>query len=101
MIRLLLLIPGAALLLLACGPVGYISQVSRRAATAVEEARQAGAERLAPYEFTAATVYLHEARDEAAAAQYQIAIQYGQRAEQLAERAKLLAQERANEAPKP
>jgi hypothetical protein len=57
-----------AALVTGCGPVEYVSQVSRRATTALAQARNEGAERLAPYEYTAASEYLNKAREEAARA---------------------------------
>jgi len=73
---------------LACGPVEYLTQVTRRASSAVEAARAAGADRLAPYEYTSAVEYLHKAREEASAAQFQPAIRFGHKAEEMAEKAR-------------
>jgi len=81
----------------ACGPVEYMSQVTRRASSAVEAARAANAETLAPYEFTSAVQYLHKAREEASAAQFQPALKFGRKAEEMAERARQRAIERARE----
>jgi hypothetical protein len=75
----------------ACGPIEYLSQVSSRAATAVEAAKQAHADRYAPYELTAAEEYLHKAREEGAYAQYQDAIEYGRKSEEMANRARAMA----------
>jgi hypothetical protein len=77
--------------LLGCGPVEYISQVSNRAASAVSAAKLAQADRYAPYEYTAAEEYLHKAREEGGYAEYQDAIEYGQKAEDLANRARAIA----------
>jgi hypothetical protein len=77
--------------LLGCGPVEYISQVGNRAASAVSAAKLAQADRYAPYEFTAAEEYLHKAREEGGYAEYQDAIEYGQKAEDLANRARAIA----------
>ena len=55
---------GTSLALAACGPVGYLQQVHGRARDAVVEARRAGAEHSAPYEFTAAVEYLSKAEEE-------------------------------------
>src|SRR5207253_1939927 len=54
-----------------CGPIEYINQVSLKAASSVAAAKQAGADRYAPYEYTAAEAYLHKAREEAGYAEYQ------------------------------
>jgi Domain of unknown function (DUF4398) len=64
-------IPVSALLLAlaGCGPIGARG-VIREAETAVVRARAAGGERFAPYETTAAELYLQKARDEQGRAQY-------------------------------
>jgi len=79
---------------LGCGPIEYINQVGNRAASAVSAAKLASAERYAPYEYTAAQEYLHKAREEAGHAQYEDAIDYGHKAEDLANRARAIAVER-------
>ncbi len=79
-----------------CGPIGYMQQVHRRAAEAVEEARRAGAETAAPYEFTSAVAYLDKAREEGAGAEYGNAIELGRRAEELALQARAVARRQAN-----
>jgi hypothetical protein len=95
-LRLLRYVPtGAVILALApltaCGPVEYISQVGNKAASAVSSAKLAQADRYAPYEYTAAEEYLHKAREEAGYAEYQDAIEYGRRSEELADRARAIA----------
>jgi hypothetical protein len=77
--------------LAACGPVEYINQVGNRAASAVSAAKLAQADRYAPYEYTAAEEYLHKAREEGGHAEYQDAIEYGRRSEELADRARAIA----------
>jgi hypothetical protein len=77
-----------------CGPIEYVSQVGRRVPAALAQAQQHGAERLAPYEFTAAQEYLRAAQVEATRSSYQRAVQYGRRAEELAVLAEGLARER-------
>ena len=84
--------------LLGCGPVEYISQVGNRAASAVSSAKLAQADRYAPYEYTAAEEYLHKAREEAGYAEYQDAIEYGRKAEDLANRARAIAVSKQAEA---
>ena len=84
-----------------CGPIEYLSQVSNRAASAVAAAKQAHADRYAPYEYTAAEEYLHKAREEAGYAQYQDAIAYGHKSEDLANRARAIAVARSSQAPGP
>jgi hypothetical protein len=71
-----------------CGPVQYISQVTRRAAAEVAAAKSAGAEKYAPYEYTAAVEFLHKAREEAGYADYQAAIRFGNKAEEHAKKAR-------------
>jgi len=82
----------------ACGPVEYINQVGNKAASAVSAAKLASAQRYAPYEYTAAEEYLHKAREEAGYAEYQDAIEYGKRAEDLANRARAIAVSKQAEA---
>ena len=93
---------GAVALLLSaatsgCGPIEYINQVSLKAASALAAAQQAGGDRYAPYEYTAAEEYLHKAREEAGYAEYQDSIEYGRKAEELADRAKAIAATRMNQ----
>jgi hypothetical protein len=71
----------------ACGPVGYLKQVHGRARDAIVEARRAGAEQAAPYEFTTAVEYLTKAEEEGGQGEYQTAIEYGRRSEDFAHRA--------------
>jgi len=87
----------AVMVLAGCGPIGYMQQVHRRASEAVEEARRAGAESAAPYEYTSAVAYLAKAREEGAEAEYGTAIELGRRAEELARQARAIA--RRNVAP--
>ena len=84
--------------LLGCGPVEYISQVGNKAASAVSAAKLAQADRYAPYEFTAAEEYLHKAREEAGYAEYQDAIEFGRKSEDLANRARAIAVSKQAEA---
>ena len=82
----------------ACGPVEYINQVGNKAASAVSAAKLASAQRYAPYEYTAAEEYLHKAREEGGYAEYQDAIEYGKKAEDLANRARAIAVSKQAEA---
>ena len=70
-----------------CGPVGYVSQVTRSAAVAVDEARAAQADRYAPYWWTRATQYLHMAREVAGRADFQGANHFGRLATEAADQA--------------
>jgi len=82
-----------------CGPVEYINQVGNKAASAVSAAKLAQSDRYAPYEYTAAEEYLHKAREEAGHAEYEDAIEYGRRAEELANRARAITVERLAKEP--
>jgi len=70
-----------------CGPIGYVSEVTRRASTAVDQARAAHADKYAPYWWTRATQYLHKARELAAHADFQAANRYGRVATEAATQA--------------
>jgi uncharacterized protein DUF4398 len=85
----------ALLLLVACGPVECLSQVTRRAQTAVNDAREVEAQRYAPYEWESATSYLHKARELGGMADFEAAIECGRKAERFATEARRLALERA------
>ena len=74
-----------------CGPIEYINQVGIKAASAVSAAKLAQADRLAPYEYTAAEEYLHKAREEAAYAGYQEAIEFGRKAEEMANKGRAIS----------
>jgi hypothetical protein len=74
-----------------CGPIEYINQVGVKAAGAVSAAKLAQADRYAPYEYTAAEEYLHKAREEAGYAEYQDAIEFGRKAEELANKGRAIA----------
>src|SRR5258707_15332533 len=80
-----------------CGPIEYINQVGIKAAGAVSAAKLAQADRYAPYEYTAAEEYLHKAREEAAYAEYQDAIEFGRKAEELANRGRAIAVSKLSE----
>ena len=85
----------AALLLLGCGPIEYVNQVTRRASSDVERAKEARADKWAPYEYTLAVEYLHKAREEASFADFQAANRFGRRAAEAAVLATKLATARA------
>lgn len=75
-------------LLTACGPVVYVSEVTRNASDAVEAARAARADKYSPYYWTRATQYLRMAREVAGHADYQGANRFGRLATEAAEKAK-------------
>lgn len=78
-----------------CGPVGYVNTVTRNASTAVDEARAVNAAKFAPYWWTRATEYLHQARVEAASSDWQAANRFGRLAARAAEQARADAIRRA------
>ena len=88
---------GAASVLAAgcVGPIGYVGNVTRNASSAVDEARAVNAARYAPYWWTRATEYLHQARVEAAGSDWQAANRFGRLALAAAEQAKADAIRRA------
>lgn len=89
----------AAALLAACGPISYISTVSVRATRLVSEAKTAEAERYAPYEYWSAVTYLRMAREKAGYADFQVSVDYGDRAVEMARKARQLAAERRQAGP--
>lgn len=89
----------AAALLVACGPISYISTVSVRATRLVSEAKTAEAERYAPYEYWSAVTYLRMAREKAGYADFQVSVDYGDRAVEMARKARQLAAERRQAGP--
>lgn len=89
----------AVLTVAGCGPVQYVSQVTRRASREVAAAKSAGADKYAIYHYTLAVEYLRKAREEAGYADYQAAIRFGKKAETHAIRARKIAEERAGTEP--
>ncbi len=79
-----------------CGPVYYSVNVAG-ASQAVEEARQAGAERTAPYEYFYAEAHLRQAREFAGEAEYQTASDMASVAETYGNRARDIARRRQRE----
>lgn len=73
--------------LAACGPIAYVNEVTRRADDAVDAARRAEADKLAPYWWTRANEYLHKARENAARADFQGANRFGRLAAEAAQQA--------------
>jgi hypothetical protein len=69
----------------ACGPIAYVNEVTRRASGAVESARAAQADKYAPYYWTRATQYLHQAREKAAHSDFQGANRFGRLAAEAGE----------------
>jgi hypothetical protein len=71
----------------ACGPIAYVNQVTRKASDSVEEARAAQADKYAPYYWTRATQYLHQAKVLAAHADFQAANRFGRLADEAGQQA--------------
>ena len=69
----------------ACGPIAYVNEVTRRASTSVDSARAAQADKYAPYYWTRANQYLHQARVAAARADFQGANRFGKLAVKIGE----------------
>lgn len=82
-----------------CGPIVYVSEVTRHASSAVDEARAAHADKYAPYWWTRATQYLEKAREIAAYADFQGANRFGRLATQAANKATEQAQIAEKEPP--
>ncbi|MEZ0314508.1 MAG: DUF4398 domain-containing protein [Myxococcota bacterium] len=82
---LLLLLLGAA-----CSPINATREISA-AQSALTAAKDAGANRLAVYEYTSATEYLHKAREEANYSDYDAARIYAAHARELAQEARARA----------
>lgn len=83
--------------LVGCGPIEYVNQVTRKADSAVEAARAVEADKYAPYYYTLALEYLHKAREEASYADYQAANRFGRAAAKAAIKAKELSLARASD----
>lgn len=71
----------------ACGPIAYVNEVTRRASTSVDAARAAQADKYAPYYWTRANQYLHQARVAAARADFQGANRFGRLATEAGDKA--------------
>ena len=76
-----------ALAFAGCGPIVYVNEVTRNAATKVDEARAAEADKYAPYWWTRAKEYLRKAKELAAHADFQAANRYGRLSSEAAEHA--------------
>ena len=75
-----------------CGPFGYLKKVAKDATKAVADAKNAEAEKYAPYEYWGAVSYLEQAKVLMAYSEYERSFDYGVRAKQLAEEAKTKAE---------
>ena len=77
--------------LAACGPVDYLNTVTLKATRAVANAKAANAEKLAPYEYWSAITYLQMAREKVGYADFEDAVEYGEKSEKMAKKARALA----------
>lgn len=84
--RLLVLVAVAGALC-GCGPVRSTSHLLD-AEVQIQSARTAGAEKLAPYEWTAANLYFHKAREEVSYSDYQAGVDFAEKAVRFANEAR-------------
>ncbi len=85
----------------ACGPIQSSSHLID-ADVQLEAARTAQAEKYAPYEWTAANLYLHKAREEVGYSDFEQAISYAEKATKFAVQAKSAASKSSKKSePKP
>lgn len=82
----------------ACGPIAYVNQVTRKASTKVDRARELQADKYSPYWWTRAVTYLRMAREVAAHADFQGANHFGRLAAEAADKA---AEEAENPSKRP
>lgn len=75
-----------------CGPFGYLKKVATDASRSVADAEAAGAEEYAPYEYWGAVAYLEQAKVLMGYSEYERSFDFGERAKQLANEAKVKAQ---------
>jgi len=75
-----------------CGPFGYLKKVATDASRAVAEAEAFEAEKYAPYEYWGAVAYLEQAKVLMGYSEYERSFDFGDRAVQLANEAKIKAQ---------
>lgn len=92
---------GCLALLSACGPITYVHRVTFNGTGEVAQARVANAEKMAPYEYTAASAYLLRAQELAGYARFQDANDFAQKARGHAKKAVDVARtrERRDELP--
>ena len=87
------------LLTAGCGPIEYITIVTFEASRAVSAAKGVHAEKLAPYEYTAAVEYLHKARELGGYARYHQSVDFGRKARDFGNQAFEIARGRAGKPP--
>ena len=82
-----LLVLGFAVVGVGCGPIQSTSYLID-AQVALEAAHTAQANKLAPYEWTAANLYLHKAREEVGSSEFEQAVAYAAKASKFANAAR-------------
>jgi hypothetical protein len=91
----LLAMVAAAGVLAGCGPVKSTAHLLD-AEVQIQAARTAGAERLAPYEWTAANLYIRKAREEVGYSDFQAGVDFAEKAARFAAQARERAMAAAN-----
>jgi hypothetical protein len=81
-----------------CGPVRSTANILD-AEVQIQAARTAGAEKLAPYEWTSANLYIHKAREEVSYSDYQAGVDFAVKASKFANEAREKAMANANAEP--
>ncbi|HYO73668.1 MAG TPA: DUF4398 domain-containing protein [Archangium sp.] len=99
--RLLVLVAAAGAVA-GCGPLRSTTNLLD-ADVQIQAARTAGAEKLAPYEWTAANLYIRKAREEVGYSDFQAGVDFAEKAARFAAeaRAKAMANANAEEAASP
>ncbi|MBN1209295.1 MAG: DUF4398 domain-containing protein [Myxococcaceae bacterium] len=92
--KLLSVLVALAGALAGCGPVRSTANILD-AEVQIQAARTAGAEKLAPYEWTAANLYIHKAREEVSYSDYQAGVDFAVKASKYANEARKRAMEAA------
>lgn len=93
--QLTVLAVAVAGVLAGCGPVRSTANILD-AEVQIQAARTAGAEKEAPYEWTAANLYIHKAREEVAYSDYQAGVNFAVKASKFANEAREKAMASAN-----
>ncbi len=91
-----LIVPAVLVGLAACGPVASTSVIIDASAE-LAAASTAQAKKHAPFEYTAAEVYLHKAREEQSYADFELAIDYGNKSWACARVARTMAERATQE----
>lgn len=81
-----------------CGPVRSTANILD-AEVQIQAARTAGAEKLAPFEWTAANLYIHKAREEVSTSDYQAGVDFAVKASKFANEAREKAMANAGSEP--